>query len=182
MSENGQKKYLIESFLSLIESFSVLEQKEILDALHQEFRNKVLSPTSFFVPVSIFQKELGALESLCKYLLESLKLSSQDAAVLLSRSVSTIDISFKRATKKYPKPFIVAETVYSIPLSIFSPSLFGIQEAIVGYLKHHYHLTFQQISELLNRKYQTIRTAYINYVEKEDILSKKVSKKNVKTK
>lgn len=174
MSENGQKKYLIESFLSLIESFSVVEQKEILDALHSEFRSKVLSPTTFFVPVSVFQKELGALESMCKYLLENIKLSSQDAAMLLSRSVSTIDISYKRAMKKFPKQFVLSESVYQLPLSTFSFSDIGIQEAIVGYLKHHYHLTFQQISELLKRKYQTIRTAYVNYIEKVD---SKASKK-----
>ncbi|MFW6230517.1 MAG: hypothetical protein ACOC32_00660 [Nanoarchaeota archaeon] len=167
MSDLRQKEYLVESFLSMIGAFSVAEQQSIVDELNRRFLDKVLSPTKLFLPTYIFVKELGALESICKYLRDEVRLSSPLISELVQRSVSTIEISYGRASKKFPGNFVFEESVYTIPLSIFSFS-FGVQESIVAYLKDHYGLQYNQIATILNRNYQTVRTAYLKYREKNE--------------
>lgn len=168
MEIDGQKKYLIDSFLSLIKSFSVTDQKEILDNLQSEFHNKILSPTSFFLPVYIFQKNLGALESICKYLRDDLGLTSKKVSSLVGRTSSTVDVSYRKAMEKHPGRFVVRESGYTVPLSVLlSSKKFGVQEAIVGYFRDHYNLNFRQIADLLHRNYQTVRTAYVKYISKQ---------------
>ena len=162
----GQKEYLIESFLAMISSFSVAEQKQIVDELNTKFLDNVMSPTSLRLPTYIFIRELGALESICRYLKDEVGLSSPLISQLLHRSTATIDISYAKAESKFPKDFVGAESPYDIPLSFFSFSFIGVQEAIVGYLKDHYNLQFNQIANILNRNYQTVRTAYLKYAEK----------------
>jgi hypothetical protein len=161
-----QKEYLIESFLSLIESFSVAEQQSIVDELNKKFLDKVLSPTSLFLPTEIFIRDLGALEAICKYLKDDIGLSSPLISQLIHRSVSTVDVSYAKAKQKVPGNFVLKESVYTVPLSIFSFSKLGVQEALVCYLKEHFNLQFNQIADILHRNYQTVRTAYLKGTEK----------------
>ena len=56
-----------------------------------------------FIPISIFNKELGMLESISLYLKDKLKLSFKEIAQLLKRDYKTIWTSYNKAKNKFEK-------------------------------------------------------------------------------
>ncbi len=146
--ENLKEKYNLgyEQILSLIKE--------------KEFVSEIL------IPVSIFIKELSGLETICKYLKENLKLKYSKIASLLNRDHRTIWITYNNSIKKKKELFIVKETPYLIPISLFVNRKFSVMEILVSYLKENYSLSFAQIAELLQRDQRNIWTIYSRYKKK----------------
>ncbi len=113
------------------------------------------------LPVSIFDnKELSALESICKYLKEELKLRYSEIANLLNRDQRTVWVTYSNALKKRKEKLVVRESEYKIPVSIFKDRKLSVLEAIVAYLKDNYNLRYVEISKLLNRDERNIWGVY----------------------
>ncbi len=113
------------------------------------------------IPISVFDnKELSSLETICKYLKENLTLSYHEIAVLLNRNDRTIWTTYNNARRKLEARFVVAQSEYFIPLSIFKERKLSVLESIAVYLKDNCSLSFHQIAVLLNRNDRTIWTVY----------------------
>ena len=59
-----------------------------------------IQPSRYFIPISIFQNKLGALENVVLYLKDELNLSYHNIAVLLQRDDRTIWTIYNKAKKK----------------------------------------------------------------------------------
>src|SRR3989338_5447039 len=102
------------------------------------------------IPVSIFSKELGALEALVKYLKENRGMSYKEISTLLVRNERTIWTAYKKALEKQPKQLLTKELSINIPLGIFKIRKLTILESLVVYLKEK-GLKYSEISSLIER-------------------------------
>lgn len=133
------------------------------------------------IPISIFFKvELSILESLTLFLAKQHSLNLSEIAKLLGKSKTTIYTTFSRAEEKG----ITAEKIIdekNIPATIFNEKL-GSLEAITKYLKENLGLSYQKISSLLGRNYQTIISSYKNSLKKyPEKISTRFTKFTIKT-
>lgn len=113
------------------------------------------------LPVSIFDnKELSALETICKYLKEELKFRYSEIGALLNRDQRTIWVTYDNARKKREAALVVEDSVYNIPVSIFKDRKLSVLEALVSHLKDNYGLRYVKIGKLLNRDERNIWGVY----------------------
>ena len=113
------------------------------------------------IPISVFDnKELSALETICKYLKENTNKTYHEIALLLNRNDRTIWTTYNNSKKKLPEPFVVKPSDISLPLSIFKERKLSVLESIAVYLKDEIGLTLHEIASLLNRNDRTIWTVY----------------------
>src|SRR3989338_7169912 len=149
-------------------SFQIL--KLALDEIKQKYNlnsDEILSlveekPVSkdILIPVSIFDENLSALESVCKYLKENLDLGFSKIALLLNRDARTIWTTYSNALKKRKERLIVKESRYFIPISALADRKFSALGSIVVYLKDKFSLRYKEISVLLHRDERNIWAAY----------------------
>jgi len=111
------------------------------------------------VPISVFSKKLGALESIVKFLVEERKLSYKEIAKVLNRDPRTIWSTYDKAKKKLPSQLDVSSQTY-LPLEIFADRNLSVLESIVYYLKTEVGMSLHEISEKLERGKSTIWTVY----------------------
>src|SRR3989344_8413869 len=149
---NDTKSSNLTSQKSIVE---IYDEVKITPELIQKLEKKEYS-----APVSIFSEKLSCLETIVKYLRESLELSNKEAAKILNRSEKTIYQAYSSARKKYVEKFAVELSEYYIPVSILSERKFAVLESIVKYLFENYQLNYSQISRLLHRDPRTIWTVY----------------------
>jgi len=117
------------------------------------------NPTSITLPVTIFSRELGILESLTKYMKENLGMSYHKIAELLNRNQRTIWTSYNKSIIKQKEIIQVKETEIFLPLSIFIDRKYTPLESIIIFLKK-YELKYSEIAKLLNRNQKNIWTIY----------------------
>lgn len=135
------------------------EQKlKLLSRLLSEFAKEEIV-NEFSIPVSIFNKRLGSLESIVKYMKEELKLSNKKIGEMLNRDNRTIWGIYNKAKTKNPEKLNVKSKLF-IPIDIFKPRKLSVLEAIVYYLKEHYNLRLHEIALYLQRNDRTIWTVY----------------------
>ena len=60
--------------------------------------------------MSIFNKKLGSLETISKYLIEKEKKKKSEVAELLNRDVKTIGASYSKAQQKMPAKFRISDS------------------------------------------------------------------------
>jgi DNA-binding CsgD family transcriptional regulator len=111
------------------------------------------------VPVSIFNPELGALESIVKYLREETLLDYRTIARLLGRNEGPIGVTYRRTLKKLKArldtssketiPFEVLRASKTVGLSVF--------EGIAYHLAKQGH-DWHQIARMLHRHDKTVWT------------------------
>ena len=111
------------------------------------------------IPVTIYSKKLGALESLVKYMKENLGMNYREIAKELGRNERTIWTAYKKATEKQKEKIEAKKTEINLPTSIFENSDLTILESIVVYLKEN-GMKYSEIGELLNRDQRNIWTVY----------------------
>ena len=157
-------EYIIESFLSLVGRLPPDEQRKVFVAILQKSESM---RKDVRIPVSIFSRELGSLESTVKYLKENLSLSTKEIAEILDRSHSAIITTYNKAYSKSKAKIKAKESIYSIPARVLAKRHSGVLETIVAFLKDEYGLHFNDIAGQLKRNYQTIRTAYIKHKAKQ---------------
>jgi len=143
-----------EEFIGLQELYNRLKLKhdksEILRELERE---------EIFIPLSIFNKKLGSLEVISKYLFENRNLSLKNISRLLNRSNRNIWNAHNKSKKKFPKELVIKESIL-IPASILRNLDFTLLENIVSYLKENLGLSYHEIATALQRDDRTIWTVY----------------------
>lgn len=136
----------------VLKEFGVLKKKYNLT--DEEILNLIKKYTS--IPISIF-KNNSPLESLVKYLKDSLNLSLKEISTLLNRDHRTIWLTNNNAQKKISK--IDVSSKITIPLNYFAERKLSVLENAVDYLID-LNYSISKISALLNRNYKTIYTIY----------------------
>ncbi|MCX6742536.1 MAG: right-handed parallel beta-helix repeat-containing protein [Candidatus Pacearchaeota archaeon] len=153
-----KKKKLDEEKLFTILQLSINELKERY-ALSTDEIIKIAEKKSQekTIPLAIFQENLGALETIVKYLKENLNLSYHEIARLLNRDDRTIWTTYQIVMKKKKEKIEIKSNRFLIPLSVFSNRKLSILESLISYLKEK-NLSFKEISELINRDQRNIWT------------------------
>jgi len=116
-------------------------------------------------PAEIFNDKITVLESVVKYLREEKNFSLHNISNFLKRDERNIWGIYNKSSKKYPKRFIVKESEFEIPISIFDSKLSAL-ESLAVYLHDKLNLKFSQIAILLHRDQRTIWTSYSRAKEK----------------
>jgi len=116
------------------------------------------------IPVSIITGN-SSFESIVVYLKERLDIKFTDIATMLHRDHRTIWASYTHAKKKNISQKIDPNSI-RIPVSILAPRTLSNLETIILYLKTTYNMSFDQIAEMLGKKYQTIWTVYRRGIRK----------------
>ena len=135
------------------------EKLKLISRLLEEFANEEKEQKILSVPVSIFNKKLGSLESIVKYLKEDEKLSNKKIGELLNRDNRTVWAIYNKAKKKNPSRLDTKSKI-TLPLKILKPRKLSVLESIVYYLKKHYELNYHEIALHLKRDDRTIWTVY----------------------
>lgn len=113
------------------------------------------------IPVELFQeRRLGVLEVLVKYLKEEKNLRYKEIALLLNRDERTIWVSYANSSHKRKARFVLKESSYMIPISVFSNRNLAPLQALVTHLKKKCDLTYHEIGVLLNRDDRIIWATY----------------------
>lgn len=110
------------------------------------------------IPTHIFNKKLGSLESIIKYLKEG-GFGYSEIAYLINRDQRTVWNSYNNSIKKHPDGFKLKKSIISIPVSILKNRELSVLENITKYLKEK-NLSNNEIAMLLNRHNKTIWTAF----------------------
>jgi len=149
------KKQVTELIIDKLKEKYKLTEKELNE----------LARTETKIPGTIFSKNLGALESLVKYMKENLNLSYHQIAVYLNRDDRTIWTAYNKASKKQKQAIKAKETSIFLPLEIFKNRNLTILENIIIYLKE-LGLKNKQIAELIERNQRNISTIYYRIRQK----------------
>lgn len=152
--EEEQKRFL--EFLKFQALAERLRERYKVSAeeLAQKLEEDVL------VPVSIFCRELGSFEIICKYLKENLGLSNKRIAELTGRSGKSVWQAYNSARVKFPKRFEVKTLKYFFPVSILKNRGLSVLENIVVFLRDKFELSYHEVALLLKRDDRTVWTVY----------------------
>jgi len=143
-------KLLLEHFKEQYE----LSPEQLLDIISGK-------PKETSIPITAFNNEkLSSLEIIVKYMKENLSKTYHEIALILRRDDRTIWSTYNNSLDKYKQQFKAKETAVFIPLAIFSPRKLSVLESLVIFLKDNLGYSFNKISELLIKDYQTIYTTY----------------------
>jgi hypothetical protein len=162
--KSGKKDIFLENTASvLVEDSEFIQLKEVYEALKLRIPAISIFESSekqeFFIPVSIFNKQLSSLEAISKYLIENKGLSLKQISSLLNRSNRNIWNSYNSSKKKFPHKLVVKESQL-IPCSVLRDLRHTLLENIVSYLKGSFNLSYHQIAVMLYRDDRTIWTVY----------------------
>ncbi len=165
-------KKILELFVDYLEKEHDFSEEEIAT-----FTSKMQEPK---IPVSIFCKKLGALETISKFLIENKELKKRDTARLLNRDPKTIWSTYEKAKKKFPERFAQkSKDDIQIPVSKFNNRKFSTLEILVTCLREEHGLSFKEISKMLGRSPGTLGTAYFRANKKRGELEKHTEKKDI---
>lgn len=114
----------------------------------------------FFLPVTIFTKDMSPLETVCRYCKEICSYSNKEIAALLQRSEKTTSQAYRSSLLKHPKPLVILPTSHSIPLQILKGRNLSMSEIIVKYMKEKLGMKYVAIARELQRDPRTIWTIY----------------------
>jgi len=162
--------YLLQNNVVYNNSISTLSQ--ISPAQDISYSTKLQEPITTLseekvVPLSIIFGK-SSLESIVLYLKDFLGLKFNDIAGLLNRDQRTIWVTYSNAKRKGLILDITNNSQLMLPLSIFCSRNFSVLENIVLHLRTTHSLSFNQISDLIGKNYQTVRTVYKRAILKMD--------------
>lgn len=150
---------LVKKIKSFIRKNSVSEQ-DAKGIFNDDIVDIVLSSRDS-VPIEIFSnRELGAFESIVKYLKENLLRSFSEISSATGRSAKTVWTAYSKSRIKLPSAYSIKKSSAEIPLSVFRNRSLGVQENLVIYLKDNSGLSYHDIAASLKRDDRTIWTAY----------------------
>lgn len=156
------ERYLLQDTVIYHNSASITAQNFIIQNI--TYRTQPPEPAisiqeERFVPLSIISGK-SSLEALVLYLKDFSELRFNDIAKLLNRDQRTIWVTYANAKKKKLVLDIENSSQLMLPLNIFYSRNFSVLENIVLYLRTTHSLSFNQISDLIGKNYQTVRTVY----------------------
>jgi hypothetical protein len=121
-----------------------------------------LALESIAIPLNIFSTELGTLETLAKYLKETMGYSFSDIAALLNRDPRTIWGAYSSALEKHPEPFFgIPETSIELPVAMLQDRHFGMLENLVWHMHENLGMKYSRIAVLIKRNDRTVWTAWM---------------------
>jgi hypothetical protein len=121
------------------------------------------------IPITAFSNgKLSSLEIIVKYLKENFGKTYHEIGVLLNRDDRTIWSTYNNSIKKHKTALEVKPTSLFIPFTIFASRKHSVLESLVIYLKDNLGYSFNRISVLVLKDYQTIYTTYKRGKSKQD--------------
>jgi hypothetical protein len=178
----GEKRGNIQSSISDNTPFSDAQKEEILSAIKQNFDKlskeygitaseipTLVSELEHPIPISAFLGESCPLEGLVSYLKEIEGLSLREISAKLGRAYTTIYTTYCNAKKRCTaergplagrkKSVKCPDTTgIKFPLGIFCKKKLSVLESATLYLRDHYHYSYHEIGELLQRDERTVWT------------------------
>jgi len=145
------KKEIIQVIIEKLKTKYKVTKKEILEIIRED--------QEINIPITIFSKELGGLETITKYMKENLNMSYSEIAEELNRDERTIWTAYKKAKEKQKESIKIKETEILVPTSILKDRKLTILESIIVYLKEK-GMKYSEIAELLDRDQRNIWTVY----------------------
>jgi len=130
------------------------------------------------MPTTIFSENIGALETVIKYLKENLGMNYHEIARYLNRDERTIWTAYQKAIQKQHQMIEVKETKMFLPVSILRNRKLTVLESLIVYLKSK-EMKYSEIAEIIRRDQRNIRTAHQKAVKK---LKEREFKDLIKTK
>jgi parallel beta-helix repeat protein len=128
-------------------------------SIRRRKKKRLQNPEKIAIPITIFTKKLGALESLSKYMKENLGMSYHKIAELLNRDERTIWTAYHKSLTKQKGKINVIETSIFIPISVLNNRKLTVLESLILYLKQK-DMKYSEIAKLLNRNQKNIWTIY----------------------
>ncbi|KKL21741.1 hypothetical protein LCGC14_2442390, partial [marine sediment metagenome] len=144
-----EKEIIIKQLIRAIQEEYSIKRKEVLNLIRREIN----------IPVAIFSKKLGALETITKYMKENLNMSYREIGKELERNERTIWTAYKKAKEKQKESLDIKKTDIFLPASIFKDKRLTTLESVIIYLKEK-GLRYSEIAELLERDQRNIWTTY----------------------
>ena len=108
------------------------------------------------IPVSVFNPDLGALESIVKYMREELLLGYDAIAALLGRNPGPIGVTYRRAKRKFSGR-LDCSSEEVVPFSVLDSGNLSVLESVSMYLAQQGH-DWHAIARLMRRHDKTIWT------------------------
>ena len=153
-----------------------LNKKELLNLIIENIKEKykfsrnelteiIGAKEEIKIPITIFSKNLGFLESLSKYMKENLNMNYSEIAKLLRRDERTIWTSYKKSGEKQKEELNIKETDIFVPISKFKDKNFTILESLILFLKEK-GMKYSEIAKLLERDQRNIWTIYSRIIKK----------------
>ena len=140
---------------------TISEREALIRDIRKLIQNQGIDPeelvTDVTVPISIFTRKLGCLESIVKYLHEHNELSFASIAKLTGRNGRAISASYRAAKKKVLGPLPVDHHATRIPVKILADRSLSVLEHIVLYLQQQ-GFTLADIARALKRDDRTVWT------------------------
>lgn len=113
------------------------------------------------IPVTAFCADsLSALEIIVKYLKENKEKSYHQIARLLNRDDRTIWSTYKNSQLKHSPRLKIADYQVIIPYSAIASRKYSTLASLIIFLKDRSGYSFNEISSVLKKNYQTIYTTY----------------------
>jgi len=150
-SKEALKQLKEEKFQEFLKFQSIYEKIESKDLI--KLQDEILIPTS------IFNEELSALETICKYLKENLNFTNKKISFFTNKSSKSIWQAYNNSKKKLSSKFQITPSKYFIPISILRTRK-SILGSIILFLKDELNLSYSEVGILLKRDQRTIWTIY----------------------
>ena len=158
---NSKKEIEVVKLVSqIVDLLSKKEKKRILQKILGEENN---------LPISIFKtKGLSGLEAVTIYLKDHKNQPTKKVAANLKRKLSTIYTTCTNAKRKLKgKELDCSDNSVTIPIKMFSQRKFSVLESLVFYLNQEKRIPLKKISILLNKNYNTVKTVFWRYNQKQ---------------
>lgn len=131
-----------------------LLDEEIFEIINPEIK-EVLQEKE--IPINIFKKEMGALESIVKYMKENLNFTYAEIGRKLNRNQRTIWTAYSKSKEKNSNKIKIQRIELSIPIERLQNKNLTILESIILYLRGM-EMKYSEIGKLLNRDQRNIWT------------------------
>ena len=155
-----EKEDLLELFGDKLEELlEIVKENKLKKQLGQTREEKIE------IPLGIFRENIGAAESLCKYLKENKGLRFAEIARMLNRDRRTIGLNYKNAAASMKREMVVGEGEIYVSLEIFADRKLSILESVVYYLRVGGYKNVE-ISRMLGKDQRNVWTLYSRAMKK----------------
>jgi hypothetical protein len=149
---------------------NLLERAETIKTAISEIQEKISLEgrgvvEARVIPITIFSREVGALEVLVRYLKENVGMTYHEIAIELSRDDRTVWTAHHKAVEKSKEQIRARETKIYVPLEIFKDRNKTVLEATIVYLREK-GMRFNEIAELVDRDQRNVWTIYSRATKK----------------
>jgi len=162
VSKGQRAEEVVEKFLQFLEREYAITAQDLDRALALRDQKATLEQAraEARVPLGIFLPELGAFETIVKFLREGYGLPHAEIARIVGRSHSTVRVAYRRALEKVPRQLGVSDiqdAQESFPAGIIADRSLSVLEHLVTHLLSR-GMRLADIARILHRDQRTIWT------------------------